>query len=126
MSIAKDINTLLDNILDIKAEVARMDTDIAPDQNLKNVQTGESLNKQEVMKFVESQIDQIKNDLNKLTNNGANVKDIFTNNYYVNDMMQDREINGKINAKENLSNNNVNNIDDVLDYHEDDFDDLPF
>lgn len=116
MSIQKDINTLLDNILDIKSELKRMESEINPDQKLTNVQTGEKINKKEVMQFVESQITLIKNDLNKLTNNGQNVKDIFTNNYYVNDMMQDREIIAEINAKEKVSNNN--DIDAVMDYYE--------
>jgi len=35
---------------------------------------------------------QIVEDLNKLTNDGQNCKDIFTNDYYVNDVMQDKEI----------------------------------
>ena len=92
MSIAKDINTLLDNILDIKAEIRRIDLEITPEQTLKNVQTGEKVNKKEVLEFVNKEITQIKNELNKITNNGKNVKDIFTNNYYINDTMQDREI----------------------------------
>ena len=50
---------------------------------------------------MQGQINQIKKDLNEITNNGKNVKDIFTNNYYVNDSMQDREII----AKEKESNN---------------------
>lgn len=116
MSIAKDINTLLDNILDIKSELKRMESEIDPDQKLKNMQTGESVNKKEVMQFVQTQITEIKKDLNNLTNNGKNVKDIFTNNYYVNDSMQDREIIAKINAKEKASNNN--DIGAVIDYHE--------
>jgi len=104
MSIAKDINTLLDNILDIKAEIRRIDLEITADQKLTNVQTGEKVNKQEVLEFVQTQITEIKKDLNKLTNNGKNVKGIFTNDYYVNDMMQDREIVGKIKPKEKVSN----------------------
>ena len=101
MSLAKDINKLLDNILDIKAEIRRIDLEITSEQTLKNVQTGEKVNKKEVLEFVQGQINQIKKDLNKITNNGKNVKDIFTNNYYVNDSMQDREII----AKEKESNN---------------------
>lgn len=104
MSIAKDINKLLDSILDIKAEIRRIDLEITADQKLTNVQTGEKVNKKEVLEFVQSQINQIKNDLNKLTNNGKNVKGIFTNNYYVNDMIQDQEIVGKIKPKEKVSN----------------------
>jgi len=35
-------------------------------------------------------IEQITNDLNKITNNGSNVSDIFTNIYYINDVMEDK------------------------------------
>lgn len=104
MSIAKDINKLLDNILDIKAEIRRIDLEITADQKLTNIQTGKKVNKKEVLEFVQTQITEIKKDLNKLTNNGKNVKGIFTNDYYVNDMMQDREIVGKIKPKEKVSN----------------------
>lgn len=104
MSIQKDINTLLDNILDIKAEIRRIDLEITADQKLTNIQTGKKVNKKEVLEFVQTQITEIKKDLNKLTNNGKNVKGIFTNDYYVNDMMQDREIVGKIKPKEKVSN----------------------
>jgi hypothetical protein len=93
-----------------------MESEIDSDQKLKNIQTGESVNKKEVMQFVESQITLIKKELNNLTNNGQNVKDIFTNNYYVNDSMQDRAIIAEINAKEKASNNN--DIGAIIDYHE--------
>ena len=45
-------------------------------------------------------IDQIKADLNKITNNGKNVRNIFDNPYYINDAMQDKLI-----AQEKLLNN---------------------
>ena len=35
-------------------------------------------------------IEQIENDLNKITNNGTNVANIFTNVYYINDNMEDK------------------------------------
>ena len=41
---------------------------------------------------MENVIDDIKKDLNKITNNGQNVRDIFTNNYYVNDPMEDKRV----------------------------------
>lgn len=101
MSIAKDINELLDDMLAIKAEIRRIDLEITPEQTLKNVQTGEKVNKEEVLEFVKSEIKRIEWELNKITNDGKNVKDIFTNKFYINDSMQDREII----AKENESNN---------------------
>lgn len=35
-------------------------------------------------------IEQIESDLNKITNNGTNVANIFTNVYYINDNMEDK------------------------------------
>jgi hypothetical protein len=92
MSLAKEVNEHLDNILAIRAEIRRMEVEIKDNQTLTNKQTGEQMEKKEVIQFVENTIDDIKKDLNKITNNGENVKEIFTNKYYVNDFSQDREI----------------------------------
>lgn len=103
MSLAKDINKLLDNILDIKSEIRRIDLEITPEQTLKNVQTGEKVNKEEVLEFVQGEIKRIEWELNKITNDGKNVKDIFTNKFYINDSMQDREIIAKENEPNNIA-----------------------
>ena len=100
MTIAKDINDKLDEILKLRAEIRVMDSELDDDQVLNNVQTGEKTNKEGAIKVAEDMIDQIKIDLNKITNNGLNVKEIFTNNYYVNDFMQDREIARQIKEEE--------------------------
>jgi hypothetical protein len=92
MSLAKEINERLDEILNIRAEIRRMNEDIADDQVLKNVTNGESTDKAGALRVVEAMIDQIKSDLNQITNNGQNVIDVFTNKYYIHDTMQDREI----------------------------------
>ena len=92
MSLAKEVNEHLDNILAIRAEIRRMEVEIKDNQTLTNKQTGEQMEKKEVIQFVENTIDDIKKYLNKITNNGENVKEIFTNKYYVNDFSQDREI----------------------------------
>ena len=99
--ITKQINKKLDEIINIRAEIKRMDNDISEDQVLNNVETGEKLNKEEAMGVVEDMIDKIKNDLNQITNNGQNVKDIFTNKFYVNDFIQDKEIAKEDKYKEN-------------------------
>jgi hypothetical protein len=51
-------------------------------------------------------IEQITNDLNKITNNGSNVNDIFTNIYYINDVMEDKRCSSTSDA--NISNNKPN------------------
>lgn len=104
MNIAKRINNRLDHILELRAEMRKMDAEIDDDQILDNVTTGEKTNKEGVIKLVESKINKIKNELNEITNNGLNVKDIFTNKYYVNDSMQDREIVAEINTNKNVVN----------------------
>ena len=92
MSLTKDINERLDEILAIRSEIKKMDYDLEDDASLKNIQTGEQINKKQALRAVEEMIDRVKFDLNKLTNNGKNVKGLFTNIYYVNDLMQDKQI----------------------------------
>jgi flagellar basal body-associated protein FliL len=55
-------------------------------------------NKKGAIKVVQAMIDQIKEDINLLSNNGKNVNDIFTNKFYINDYMQDRQIVEEINS----------------------------
>ena len=85
MSLQKDINERLDEILAIRSEIKKMDNDLEDDASLKNIQTGEQINKKQALRAVEEMIERVKFDLNKITNNGKNVKGIFTNNFYVND-----------------------------------------
>ena len=104
MSIAKDINDKLDDILSIRAEIKKMKKEVSDDAVLTNMQTGEKANKDDAIRVAESVIDHIKFDSNQITNNGLNVNEIFTNKFYVNDMMQDREIARQINEEKNKSN----------------------
>ena len=101
MSLQKDINERLDEILAIRAEIKKMDNDLEDDASLKNIQTGKQINKKQALRAVEEMVDRVKFDLNKLTNNGQNVKGIFTNDFYVNDLMQDKQISkaGDLNKK---------------------------
>ena len=84
MSLANNINDKLDEILKLRAEINRMKKDLNKNQSLVNVQTGEKTTQEDALNLVEKIITQLKNDINELTNNGLNVKDVFTNNYYVN------------------------------------------
>ena len=51
-------------------------------------------------------LEQITTDLNKITNNGRNVNDIFTNIYYINDNMEDKRC-------ATTSSENIANSDDL-------------
>ena len=90
MSLAKEVNEHLDNILAIRAEIKRMEVEIKDNQTLTNKQTGEQMEKKEVIGFIENTINDIKIELNKITNNGENINEIFTNKYYINDLTQDK------------------------------------
>ena len=103
MTITRDINEKLDEILSIRTEINRMKKDLNNNEGLINKLTGEKYTKQDALDVVEKVIDGIKNDLNEITNNGQNVKDIFTNNYYLNDPMEDKKI------ARNNNNNFLNN-----------------
>mgnify|MGYP001257038492 FL=1 len=117
MTIAKDINDKLDEILKLRAEIRVMDSELDDDQVLNNVQTGEKTNKAGAIEVAEDMINQIKIDLNKITNNGLNVNEIFTNNYYVNDFMQDREIARQIKEEEIRLNSPAPVVGDVQLYN---------
>ena len=92
MNLAKQINNRLDELLEIESEMKRMNSEITNEEILTNLETGKKLSKSEVIESVSEMRKQIVEDLNKLTNDGQNCKDIFTNDYYVNDVMQDKEI----------------------------------
>lgn len=92
MSLANNINDKLDEILKLRAEINRMKKDLNNNESLVNIETGEKATQEDALNLVEKIITQLKNDINKLTNNGQNVKDIFTNNFYVNCNMEDKRI----------------------------------
>lgn len=110
MSLAKEINEKLDAILFIRSEMQRMDHDLDDDQVLNNIKTGEQTNKAQALEIVEDMINDIKKELNKITNNGLNVKNIFTNTFYINDFVQDK-ICAEIETNNTLNNNQPNNIE---------------
>ena len=49
MTLAKDVNKKLDEILTIKAEINRMDNDLPDDEVLTNIKTGEKQTKQDAL-----------------------------------------------------------------------------
>jgi len=98
MSITKDINSLLDDMLVIRSEINRMRADLKSNETLVNNQTGEKVS---ANKIANNEINEIKSELNKLTNNGQNIHGIFNNTYYVNDMLQDKLIAGTMEVDDN-------------------------
>ena len=92
MKIANEINKKLDELSKVIADLNELKSKYNSDSEfqLKNSETGELVDKQIVFDTAEKNIQQIKADLNKLTNNGEHIKDIFTNPYYINDFSQDK------------------------------------
>jgi len=101
MNTATEINNRLDQILTIRAEITRMRADLDANATLVNNQTGEKISANKIEELANNEINAIKNDLNKLTNDGANIHGIFNNTYYVNDMLQDKLIAGTMEVDNN-------------------------
>lgn len=98
MTLAKEINEKLDAILSAMDELRELEVEIDDDLEFENKETGQIVTKEIVLNKGQEDIEQIKADLNKITNNGKNVKNIFDNQFYINDMMQDKVIAEEINS----------------------------
>ena len=95
MTSANKINDKLDTILKLRADIKKMLNELDPSTELVNPDT-------DAIKVAEDVINKVENDINEITNNGQNVKNIFNNQFYVNDLMQDKQI-----TKELDSNNKI-------------------
>ena len=100
MTLAKEINEKLDAMISAMNDLRELEVEIDDDLEFENKETGQIVTKEIVLNKGREDIDQIKADLNKITNNGKYVRNIFDNPYYINDAMQD-----KIIAQEKLLNN---------------------
>ena len=100
MTLAREINTKLDQIIALKKELNQMKKEVSPDAVLTNKETGDDMSLDDAVSIACGVLEKIKDDLNQITNNGKNVENIFDNQFYINDMAQDALI-----AKEIASNN---------------------
>lgn len=105
MSLAKQINKKLDEILSLKSELSAMQKDVPKDSVLSNLETGDDMTLDDAVDIAEGVIMKVKDDLNKITNNGQNVRNLFDNPYYVNDMIQDKQLRAEEIERENILNN---------------------
>ncbi len=93
MSLAREINEKLDAIIEHNKQVDAVNKDYDdPDFEMNDVNTGEKVTKEMVLNKATQIKDQIIADLNKLTNDGKNCRNIFDNPYYVNDIGEDKRI----------------------------------
>tara|TARA_B100001175_G_C19438156_1_gene604713 strand:+ start:592 stop:936 length:345 start_codon:yes stop_codon:yes gene_type:complete len=97
MSLAREINDKLDAILRHNKEVDAVNNDFKnPNFKLNDVNSGEQVTKKMVLNKADEVYEEIISDLNKLTNEGKNCRNIFNNPYYVNDMGEDRRVSQEI------------------------------
>jgi hypothetical protein len=90
MSLAKKINEKLDEILALKEELSLMASEVPKDATITNKMTGDKMSVDDAMDIAYGVINKVKEDLNQITNNGQNVRNIFDNPYYINDPIQDK------------------------------------
>ncbi len=114
MNLASEINKKLDEIIRHNKEKEAVELDFQdPNFKLKDVNSGEQVTKEMVLNKADEVYEVIIGDLNKLTNDGQNCRDLFSNPYYVNDMTQDRKIADEIRANklaiEEIKQENSNN-----------------
>ena len=97
MSLAREINEKLDEIIEHKKQVDAVNNDFKnPNFKLNDVNSGEQVTKKMVLNKADEVYEEIISDLNKLTNEGKNCRNIFNNPYYVNDMGEDRRVSQEI------------------------------
>jgi hypothetical protein len=99
MSLQRDINKKLDEILDVKAELIKLKKELSSGASMKNIQTGKRATKKDALNAVAKIITELEKDLSTLTNNGKNVRGLFDNPYYINDVMQDKQITKELEQK---------------------------
>ena len=93
MNLAREINEKLDEILRHNQERKAVELDFQdPNFTINDVSSGEQVTKEMVLNKADEVYEVIIEDLNKITNSGQNCRDLFTNQYYINDMSQDHLI----------------------------------
>ncbi len=94
MSLAKEINKRLDQILDMKAELIKLKKELNKGGKLKKLD-GKSATKEEALQIVDEMMQSIYDEISVLTNKGQNIRGVFNNQFYINDLLQDKVINNK-------------------------------
>lgn len=92
MNLARQINEKLDEIISLNQSIEEFNKEIDVGGEVKNTATGEIVTKEKALNKAQEVRDEIISELNQITNNGQNSKDLFTNKYYINDLMLDKEV----------------------------------
>ena len=117
MSLAQEVNKLLDEMLSVQKQMAELN-ELESNTELNNTETGAPVTKDFVLNKGQEQLVQIENDLNKITNNGKSCRNLFTNQYYVNNLLMDKAI-SKANAEsdESVANKIMKELQDGQEEH---------
>ena len=92
MTLAKDINKKLDELLFVQSQIKEIKENLPDEALLTEIKGGKPVSREIVLNKGKEQLQEIKDDLNELTHDGKNCRDVFTNQYYVNDLSQDKLI----------------------------------
>ena len=92
MTSARDINKKLDEIIVIQNQISELQNDLPDNATLNDTGSGKTVTKEFVISKGREQLLEIENDLNQITNSGQNCRDVFTNQFYINDPIQDKLI----------------------------------
>ena len=98
MNSASKINKKLDEIIVIQNQISELQNDLPDNATLNDTGSGKTVTKEFVISKGREQLLEIENDLNQITNSGQHCRDMFTNDYYINDFSQDKIIAEEIRA----------------------------
>ena len=90
MNLARQINNILDKISAYKENINELKIKFNnPAFELVDLQTGDLVTKEFALNKAEEEIKLLEEVLKSITNNGQNCRDLFSNDYYVNDLNQE-------------------------------------
>tara|TARA_R100000808_G_scaffold2055_1_gene8725 strand:+ start:9701 stop:9970 length:270 start_codon:yes stop_codon:yes gene_type:complete len=88
MNLARQVNEGLDDLIRIRNEIADLIKEVPPSGTLNNIEEGTTVTREDAIDVAEELMGRIKDNLIQITNSGQNCRDLFTNQYYINDLNQ--------------------------------------
>ncbi len=88
MNLARQVNEGLDDLIRIRNEIADLIKEVPEGGELNNIEEGTTVTREDAIDVAEELMGRIKDNLIQITNSGQNCRDLFTNQYYINDLNQ--------------------------------------
>lgn len=88
MNLARQVNEGLDDLIRIRNEIADLIKEVPEGGELNNIEEGTTVTREDAIDVAEELMGRIKDKLIQITNSGQNCRDLFTNQYYINDLNQ--------------------------------------